>query len=205
MKFGHRVPGAVAEILTRFGFRTEVVPITSREGRTLRIDLRVWPLDPLQRPWEVQMTLRPFVEGKIAHWMAAALGRKDRGPGLYLEIRDRAKRPLHELTGKIAKAIREVIERFKAFEDGNLLGVRLWLSHQKSRLERFSLFDFAGKRLAKILAALPKPKVEIPKRVPICLWPQPRTFFIQQRCPSPPPHLRRIVRPIFQPAARRAA
>ncbi len=151
MKFGQQLPYEVADELDRLGIRSEVVPVNSPDGRHARVDLRVFPSDPGQLPYEFQITLRRFVEGKIAYFMKSALERLRRGPCVYLEILDWGRTPMLTLARRVADAIRTVVHRIRSFEDGLMLGVRLVFKRSGTQLQTFSLFGFAGPRLRSIL------------------------------------------------------
>ena len=145
-KAGLILEEAVSRGLTDLGIAHRRTKRYGREDIREKIDLVVYPSQG-RLPIEIQITLFAKNFWKIHDFAFRALTTmKRRGVRLYMEVvGSHHKADLVKIGRRVARAIREIIERFRDFGVYNLLGVRVNAITRK--IEKFDLFDVCGNKL----------------------------------------------------------
>lgn len=145
-KAGLRLEELVSEELDRLNVQHRRTEHWGEEDTGQQIDLVVEPAQFSGLPkFEFQLTLRHGVLRKIRAFTLAALTSTTRGIRVYLEVLASKRTDVRDIARRVAYAIRD-ITRFRAFEDHNLLGIRLKIGRavRGQKLERFSLMHLVG-------------------------------------------------------------
>lgn len=142
---GLQLEALVSDELRRLDVPHRRTPHRGEEDTKEHIDLCI-PEHGGRPSFEFQLTLRRGAERKMRSFVLAAVNNKNRGVRVYLEVLASFRKDLEAVAQRVARAIREIVHRFRRFEEHDLLGVRVSVGYRKrSRLiERFSLLDLVG-------------------------------------------------------------
>lgn len=110
------------------------------DGESPQIDLRVYHLsgNP-EQDLEIRITLGTRMCRRLQTFVEESLATVDRGIRVYLEVCSSLHHDLGSLVDRVALSIRELAHRFQDFGPDRLIGVRVYASQRRPRLERIDL------------------------------------------------------------------